>query len=150
MAERFSEILKKLRDFDETAQARSVEMRMAVSSLIATEMSSRKWDQKEMAAFLDMKPSRLNLIFHGNCNLTLDVIADIVHRLGRRAELQFTTASGRQQPMPAVNRSNAHNTRTIWEQKVCPILISRSSPSSEISIHGSAKTFRLYGQTASS
>ena len=76
-----------LEKFERTPQARSLDLRLTLSTLILNGLDRRRWTQKRLAAEAGMRESFVSRLIHAQSNCEFDTVGRILHALGTQAAL---------------------------------------------------------------
>lgn len=81
------DLLKTLRDFEETEEGTGYELRLDVADIVLRHLDEKQWTQTRLAEAAKMRPSYLTRVIHSSTNCTLDTAGRIFFALGVKVKL---------------------------------------------------------------
>lgn len=85
MTDKISALLDRLKQFDNTAESVSADLRLSFARLVARGLRERGWTQRDLAERANFKESFVSRILHSDSNCTLETAGRLLFALGTRA-----------------------------------------------------------------
>ena len=87
MSQDIQEILRALREYEDTPESWGLELRLNLAEMIISALRRRGWRQGDLARKASMKESFISRVLHSNANCTLDTVGKLIHALGVNAHI---------------------------------------------------------------
>ncbi len=87
MTQDVQEILRALKQYEDTPESWGLELRLNVAEIIISALKRKGWRQGDLAREASMKESFISRVLHSNANCTLDTVARLFHALGVNAHM---------------------------------------------------------------
>lgn len=94
MTQDVQEILRALKQYEDTPESWGLELRLNVAEIIISALRRKGWRQGDLAREASMKESFISRVLHSDANCTLDTVGRLFHALGVDAHMAEVAAVG--------------------------------------------------------